>query len=298
MRTHLVLALGCGLLVFGLAGAGYAISVTPTCDVNTLVNALVPANNGITVTNMTLSSNSLPAGELSCGTYTNASGTYGIGDGILITSGSAADYGDGPFIPFNTTPYGVSATPDQESLLLSGGFPPLPHFDVTELTLTFNEDPGHSKVFFNTVFGSEELPGFNDAFGLYLNGTNIAFVNGLPMNVDHPDFSAFEAIQGTALTGVLAPGGNPDLLLSGDVVPGSTGNTMTFIVADTSDPTLDTTVYLSNFAAVPSTPVPPSTSVPEPPSAVLFLASLVGVAVVMPRRGKRVARQAATLSTS
>jgi hypothetical protein len=300
MRTHLVIGLCCGLLVFGLTAAGYAITITPTCDVSTLVSALVPAGSGITVTNMTLSSNSLPTGQLSCGTYTNASGTYGIGNGIVISSGNVADYNDGPnTVSDKTTAYGVAATPAQETLLqpISGGTPPFKHFDVTELTLTFSEAPDKNQVFFNTVFGSEEFPvfvgtEFNDAFGLYLNGTNIAFVGGKPINIDHPDFAA---IPGTELNGVLAPGGNPDLLLSGNVVPGSTGNTMTFIVADTSDPFLDTTVFLSSFAAVPPTP---PTSVPEPPSAALILASLLSVTVLASRVRRKLTRDGVTLSLS
>jgi hypothetical protein len=89
---------------------------------------------------------------------------------------------------------------------------------------------------------------FVDGFGLFLNGANIAQVNGKPVNIQHPDVAA---IAGTELDGILAPGGVPVVTFSRAVTPGSTGNELRFIVADTSDPIYDTTVYFSTLRAVP-----------------------------------------------
>ncbi|MBK17523.1 MAG: hypothetical protein CMM52_01610 [Rhodospirillaceae bacterium] len=50
---------------------------------------------GITITGSSLSFQS-SGGAASSGTYTNGSGTYGIGDGIVLSSGNVSDYGDGP----------------------------------------------------------------------------------------------------------------------------------------------------------------------------------------------------------
>src|SRR5439155_3384978 len=85
---------------------------------------------------------------------------------------------------------------------------------------------------------------FVDGFGLYLNGTNIAFANGAPININHPDMRPF---PGTELNGVLAPNGDPILTFSAPVPPGSAGNTLTIIIADTRDSVLDTTVYVSSL---------------------------------------------------
>jgi uncharacterized repeat protein (TIGR01451 family) len=52
------------------------------------------------------------------------------------------------------------------------------------------------------------------------------------------------AIGGTELNGVLAPNGNPVVLFSIAVTPGSSNNRLTFIVADTTDASYDTTVFI------------------------------------------------------
>lgn len=264
-------------LALGLPTIGHAITVTQNCTAAVLAAAVSTGAVGMVVTGSTVSSNSTN-GAMSCGTYTNASGTYGIGPGILLSSGNVSDYGDGPnTVDDKTTGYGVPATTAQEALLdpISGGS--FNHFDVTQLDITFSMLPGFGNVFFNVVFGSEEFSefvgsSFIDAFGLYLNGVNIASVGGMPVNINHPDMAA---IAGTELDGILAPGGNPILLFSGTVTPGSMGNTLTFIVADTSDEILDTTVYISQLGG---TPPPPPQGVPEPASFVLLgtcLSSLV-----------------------
>jgi hypothetical protein len=63
--------------------------------------------------------------------------------------------------------------------------------DVTELDITFTAGPNTTQVFFNTVFASAEYPccvgSFIDGFGLFLNGANIAFAGGNPVNIDNPD---------------------------------------------------------------------------------------------------------------
>jgi hypothetical protein len=72
---------------------------------------------------------------------------------------------------------------------------------------------------------------------------------------------------------VLAPGGNPLLLFGGTVNP--TGNTLRFIVADTSDGIYDTTVYFSGLGGV---------EIPAPPAAWL---ALTGLAALLPRLRRR-----------
>lgn len=230
-----------------------------------------------------ISSNSEPAGELSIGTFTNASGTYGLpaNGGVVISSGDVADYEDGPNLSSsNTTDYGVPATVAQEGLLdpITGGF--LNHNDVTQIDITFDMLPGFDTVFFDVVFGSDEYDefvgsSFIDAFGLYVNGTNIASVGGLPINIDHPDM-AF--LPGTELDGILAPGGVPLLEFSQFVGDGSVGNILTFIIADSGDSALDSTAYITALGG--SDP-----DVPEP-SALVALVSL-GLIGSLSRKSKK-----------
>lgn len=270
--------------VLAVSAGAHGITITATQDAATLTNALM-GGTGITVTGMSFSGhqqNSLlyNALETSSGTFTNASGTYGIGPGIVLTTGAVEErsytdpetsvteiqsgYGDGPNrVEDNSTAYldpdtfmNSPATPEQEALLQP--ISAFPHFDVTELIINFDVQAGFDRVAFNIAYGTDEYIEFKatefiDIFAIFLNGTNIALVNGERFNVDHPDFAA---VTGTELDGLLAPGGNPLLRLSAPVNAGA--NTLHFIIADTGDDILDSTVYLSSLGGVAVVPLPAS----------------------------------------
>lgn len=286
-----------------------SIVTTGTQNVDALLDALLGAGGtGVVVTGVSLSGHrqenfEAPGQfETSSGTYTNASGTYGIGGGIVLSTGAVEErsyfdsgagatvtlpgYGDGPnTLDDNTTVFftlapvqvGIPATPAQESLLdpiTTVGTDTFDHFDVTELLVHFDMQQGFDQVRFNVVFGSEEYPeyvsdGYFDGFGMFLNGTNVAFVRALPVNITHPDM---DEIVGTELDGVLAPGGSPLLTFGGPV--NATGNTLRFIIGDRDDPILDSTVYVSGLRAAP-----------EPGGAVLILTAVGSLCILT--RGRR-----------
>ncbi len=236
------------------AGSAQAILITQETDANLLASSIL--GSGVTVSSASLSGQSLLSGAVSSGTYTNASGVYGIGDGIVISSGNVSDYNDGPnSLPGNTTNFNTSASGAQETLLdpITGGS--LDHYDVTQFDLVFDVDSSTDSIFFNVVFGSDEYAefvnsSFIDAFGIYLNGVNIALFDALPVNINHPNM---DFIAGTELDGILDPtsgAGNPIMLFEGAVAAGSTGNTLTFIIADSGDTALDSTAYISGFGNV------------------------------------------------
>lgn len=151
---------------------------------------------------------------------------------------------------------------------------------------------GQDRVFFNVVFGTEEFPEFIgtefiDAFGIYLNGVNIAGFSGLPINVDHPNMAG---ITGTELDGVLDPtsgGGDPIMQFEGLVAAGSTGNTLTFIIADSGDGAYDATAYiqgLGSSAPGGGTPGGGELSISGPPSISVFATALFAMGWLRRRR--------------
>jgi hypothetical protein len=241
----------------------YAITNTSTTDANVLANALIGGEgSGVDPSSITakLSGHSNSAGA-SSGTFVNPTNTYGMSPGIIITSGSVEDYNDGPNTSTSsTTGWGVLETPEQKALL--DPIFPARHFDVTQLDIEFDLLPGHDTVFFNVAFGTDEWPEFVgptfiDGFGLYVNGENIAFLDGLPININHPKI---KDIRGTELDGVLAGSTTNEVetvhTFSKVVGDGAKNNKVTFIIADSNDSGFDTTAWISQLGGVnPSTRV-------------------------------------------
>ncbi|MAE63569.1 MAG: hypothetical protein CMJ18_04805, partial [Phycisphaeraceae bacterium] len=237
------------------APEGDRLVVTPTMDTTSLTDALLEAGGtGLIITDVQISGHAGLAGEQSAGTFVNPSNVYSIDDGVVLSTGDVADYGDGPNLSTaNFTSYNQPADAGEEALLdpITGGA--LDHFDVTQLDITFDLEPGFDSLFYNIVWGTEEFDEFVgspfiDAFGMYVNGVNVAQTGGFPVNVDHPDM-AF--LGGTELDGILAPGGNPVLTYGTFVGNATTDNTLTFIIADTGDAILDSTAFISGISGAP-----------------------------------------------
>jgi len=196
----------------------------------------------------------------------SSSGLYSIGTpnnyqlllpGVVISTGNVRDYESGPNTEEGrTTAFGRPATAAQEALLdpITGrGTNNFNHFDVTQLDIYFDMLPGYDRVSFKVVFGSEEYIEFVntlyiDGFGIYLDGSNIAYAADSPININHPDMMA---VVETELDGVISLGGtNPVMTFSAPVTGGTANHRLTFIVADTSDALYDTTVFISALEGV------------------------------------------------
>ncbi|MFT5780138.1 MAG: gliding motility-associated-like protein, partial [Crocinitomicaceae bacterium] len=137
--------------------------MTPTQLVN---NVLL--GGGIAVSNITYSGSANAIGS-----FDGSACNVGIASGVLLTSGTVLDTGDGPHGP-NTQ--GGSGTDNSQ-----GGHPLLaaaagnPSFNAA--TLEFDFIPVSDSVHFNYVFASEEYlefvnSGVNDAFGFFISGPN------------------------------------------------------------------------------------------------------------------------------
>ena len=164
-----------------------------------------------------------------------------------MSTGDVADYSDGVSnSSSNTTEFNVAATTAQELLLdpITGGA--FNHNDVTQIDIIFDVDNATDKIFFNVVFGSEEF-------------------DGDPININHPQMTF---LAGTELDGVLDPAGAGSVMeFSTDILAGSTDNKLTFILADSGDSALDSTVYISGLGNV--APPPSTGTVPTPGTLIL-----------------------------
>ncbi len=284
-----------GLLAFFALGTDlYAIMIDPieynpdnpgeAFDVTYSVEQML-GGTGIDITSalLTLSIDQVDIGATRTGTFTNDSGTYGIRDGIVMSTGDVRSYEDGISTstaccngiddPHFNGDFGGMASVDQELLLdpITGD---LDHFDVVQLDIAFDMQAGFDTVYFAMVFGSEEFfpedwQSFaNDGFGAFLNGVNIAL-----LSIDTAEAFAAD-IPGTELDGVYAPSGDPFLVFLNSSDLFDVGNVLTFIMADASDSVFDTTVYISGLGGVPPSKVPEPASLLLMGSGLAFLFSI------------------------
>lgn len=266
---------------FGLtSAAGAAITVTTTSNADTMVNTMLGNNSGITVTPGTAT---FTGGTNAAGTFTGANflGSK-FTAGVILTTGDATKV-NGP----------NGGTDDFEN---SNGGPANTNLDkiVTPQTthdastLSFDFVPTNNKISFQFVFGSEEYnefvgSNFNDVFAFFLNGKNIALIPGTttPISINNVNGgngpsnpaknSQFftdnitSSKLDTKLDGLV--GESMAIFAQGDVTAGQT-NHIEIAVADTSDSSHDSAVFLKASSFVdqppPPPPPPPPTGIPLP----------------------------------
>jgi hypothetical protein len=145
-----------------------ALTITTTDDANTLINEIV--GSGITFSN-----GSFVGTSTSAGTFSNGlSSGIGIDKGIILTTGNA-NLAPGPN-DSDSAGASLGLPGDSDLSNLIGGSST---YDANILSFDFESDSGD--VFFKFAFASEEYneyvgSGYNDVFGFFLNGQNIALI--------------------------------------------------------------------------------------------------------------------------
>ncbi len=228
MTRNLLAGMALGLsMLFGAAERASAIEVTPLVGTPAAVAAALEAAlfpNGAAsygITNLSIGVvHHMPVDPAtstqlsSVGAYLNASGTYDISRGIVLSSGHVGDHGDGPDTAngwgsnlltgargdqFAKGETGVMPTAAQDAMMreVTGLAPPIGfdpaliiHHDVTEILLSFDALPGVTQLAFKGAIGTDEFPEFvppvfdppnppqpGDGFLPYIDGFGI-FVNG------------------------------------------------------------------------------------------------------------------------
>ena len=240
MSLRRLAAASAALSAFALAGHAHALNVTTTNNATTLLNAMLGSGGAISVTSVSYS-----GAAIASGTYTD--GPLGIGDGAIITSGSAQ----------NSLPPSDSGNTSQNNNL--GGhplcnalIPGYTSYDASLLTIHFDLAGGSDGIQFNSVFGSEEYPeyvgsNFNDVYGVYLNGEQVAFDdNGNPITINGPFFSGGSVVLAPA-NGTEYDGTTGILTTRAELLGGSSNNTLQIVICDGGDGIYDSGAFLSGL---------------------------------------------------
>jgi hypothetical protein len=290
-RISLPIAAIASLALSHVAAPAQAITITPTDDGETLVNTIL--GPGITIIPGSISYNGASGAS---GTFTDglASG-LGIESGILLTTGQAADAvgpnnngdeaevaGSGIILNDTSTQNFFPGDPDLDTLV-----PGSSTQDATTLSFSFETLGGD--LFFRYVFASEEYINFegsefNDVFGFFLDGVNIALIPGTTTPV------AINNVNSTTNSSLFRKNINPavfDIEYDGFTTVftaqaldiGAGVHTIKLAIADVFDRRLDSAVFIE---AGTFSDKPPVKDVPEPTgtAALILIGALVGTGIV------------------
>lgn len=274
--------LGLGLVTYP---AQATVLVNTTADANALANSISAANSGITITSSTYNGAPVASGTFSGGSSAGIS----INTGIILTSGTAALAAG----PNNSDSVGTnnSTLGDPQLNALIGNAQTA---DAASLTINFTTTEGN--LFFNYVFASEEyneyvstgVTGFNDVFGFFLDGTNIALIPGTNTPVSIYNVNGGKPFSPSPTNPLAINPVNPQFYNNNDLddpgppsyniqydgftdvfqaqalnlTPGA--HTIKLAIADTSDGILDSAVFIQG-GSFGDTPVAPPVASPGVP---------------------------------
>lgn len=237
-KTFLLLTAGALVCTGASFAHAQQLEIEPTSDAQVLRDALVGASSkdAIEVTAATYT------GALeAAGTYTN--GPQSLADGVLLTTGKAL-----LALPPNNENSAGFNNELEGSELCSGLTAPHPSLDVAHLSLVFTLKAPFTGISFQSIFGSEEFPEyvgreFNDAYGVFLDGKQVAFDDrGAPITINGPFFRSESVVTETQTQ---YDGSTSILTTRASAEPGE--HTLEIVICDAGDRDLDSGVFLTNL---------------------------------------------------
>lgn len=255
------------LLIIPFTGISQLVTTAGQSPADLVQNVLL--GSGVTVSN--ISYNGTP---IAIGSFTANVNNFGINEGVVITTGTVQNTGDGPHGPNNQPDSGLDNN--------IGGYGPLTNLiggtpTYNAAILEFDFVPYSDSVKFNYIFGSEEYPEyvgsqFNDVFAFFISGPgipglqNMALLpNGQPVAINNVNAGANSAFFVNNGDGTQAPynGSNTYLQYDGftevltaaaEVQCGQTYH-LIIAIADTGDGILDSGIFLEANSLSSKTPV-------------------------------------------
>jgi hypothetical protein len=265
--------------------------ITPpsAASASAMVANLIGNNSGIVVTP---GSEVYTGATIASGLFTGADGILPFASGVVLTSGSAALVPGPNNNQEATAENGTASDPYLNSLMAGTIF-------GDAATLEFRFTTTGNAISFQYVFGSEEYPEwvslvYNDVFGFFLDGVNIALIPNTttPISIDTVNAGLNSQyyrnnppsdlnIQYDGLVGVSVP-----LFASAAITPNVEHRIM-FGVEDAGDLIMDSGVMLASGSFVATgLPEPTPEPIPEPATLLTSASGLVVLARYMRRRGR------------
>ena len=265
-----------------------ALAVNASSDCNALAGLLLSGGSGVSITGCSLQGVTGQQGSFTGG----LSAGIGIDTGVILTSGSVNN-APGPNSQDGATSNVNSGTDANLQSLI-----PQTVFDANVLNISFTTSTG--SLFFNYVFASEEYnefvnSSFNDVFGFFVDGSNIALIPGTstPVSINNVNCGT-DGLTSTANCALFnnndPSNGGPFFniqydgftdVFSAAATGLNAGQTYTIklAVGDAGDSSLDSAVFLQggSFSGVNPNPVP------EPGTLALLGLGLAGAAAARRR---------------
>jgi len=245
------------------AGSAQAINVGANTNVNDLTSAIL--GEGVTI----VGAPTLIGANNSSGLFSDGqSAGLGFDSGVILSTGDV-NLAVGPNDAAGTGANNGLAG-DAALTAIAG----VQTFDATILELEFQFGDGSvgGDLFFNYAFASEEYPefvnaGFNDAFGLFVNGVNIATLpsTGQAVTIDNvnPNLNS-EFFNDNRNGDFDFEYDGFTTSLTAEALGLSAGtHTLRLAIADAGDGVFDSALFIQGDS-VANVPTPPSEAAPEP----------------------------------